>query len=499
MSSLAVFRKDSPEDLSHVNVSTQLDPMTFILFGASGDLAKRKIFPALYNLFIHEKFPKTFRVIGLGRSDWSTAMFQKHVIESIKTFSRETRNDNVDLKDFLQSFSYVTFDAKKSSDYLNLVETVKAFEENHGIPENRMFYLSVAPELIDDISLNIKNSGLGHTTGWKRLIIEKPFGHDLESARQLNEKLTKSFMEHEIFRIDHYLGKPMVQNLEALKFANPIIRALWNNQNVSNIQITASETVGVEDRAGYYDHAGAIRDMLQNHLLQLLMMTSMNLPENSSPEVIRDEKIKIMESLRFLEKDEVKGNVIRGQYQSGEIAGEKVIGYRDERGVASNSVNDTYIAARVWIDNEMWKGVPFYIRTGKRMKEKSTKIVIEFKNNDTAKLPNCMVISINPNESISLKLNMKNPFNGEIEPVKVHYYNNQQSVPEAYELLLFDALKGDATFFAHWREVELSWEWVQPVLEAFKENKAPLYFYKSGSLGPIESTHLIQEDGFNWW
>ncbi len=499
MSSLAVLGKDIPEDLSHMNDSAQLDSMTFILFGASGDLAKRKIFPALYNLFISEKLPKTFRVIGLGRSDWSTTMFQKHVIESIKTFSRQIRNDNVDIKEFLQSFSYRPFDAKQNSDYLHLLETVKEVEQKLKIPENRMFYLSVAPELIDHISFNIKNSGLGQTKGWKRLIIEKPFGHDLKSARQLNEKLTESFMEHEIFRIDHYLGKPMVQNLEAIKFANPIIRALWNNKNVSNIQITASETVGVEDRAGYYDQAGAIRDMLQNHLLQLLMMTSMNLPENSSPEVIRNEKIKIMESLRLLEKDKVKGNVIRGQYQSGEIAGEKVIGYRDERGVDSNSLNDTYIAARLWIDNEMWEGVPFYIRTGKRMKEKSTKIVIEFKNNDRAKLPNCMVISINPNEAISIKLNMKNPFSGKIEPVKVHYYNNQQSVPEAYELLLFDALKGDSTFFAHWREVELSWQWVQPVLEAFEENKAPLYFYKSGTLGPIESTQLVQENGFNWW
>jgi len=499
MSSLAVFRKDIPEVLSHVNESTQLEPMTFILFGASGDLAKRKIFPALYNLFISGKFPKTYRVIGLGRSEWSTTLFQKHVIESIKTFSRQTRNDNVDIKDFLQSFSYISFDAKKNSDYLDLLKTVKNLEEKHGIPENRMFYLSVAPELIDDISLNIKNSGLGYTKGWKRLIIEKPFGHDLKSARQLNEKLTKSFKEEEIFRIDHYLGKPMVQNLEALKFANPIIRALWNNQHVSNIQITASETVGVEERAGYYDQTGAARDMLQNHLLQLLMMTSMNLPENSSPEVIRNEKIRIMESLRLLEKDEVKSNVIRGQYQSGEILGERVIGYRDEHGVDPHSLNDTFIAARVWIDSELWKGVPFYIRTGKRMKEKSTKIVIEFKNNDTNKLPNCMVISINPNEAISLKLNMKNPFNGEIEAVKVNYFHNQQSVPEAYELLLYDALKGDSTFFAHWREVELSWRWVQPVLEVFEENKVPLYFYESGSLGPLESTRLVQKEGFNWW
>ncbi|MFV2048316.1 glucose-6-phosphate dehydrogenase [Metabacillus sp. YM-086] len=499
MSSLAFSRKNNHKGLSHLDLPTQLDPMTFILFGASGDLAKRKIFPALYNLFINEKFPKTFRVIGLGRSEMSTSTFQKHVIESIKKFSRESRNDNVDIKDFLQAFSYISFDAKKSSDYISLLDTVKDLEARLGIPENRMFYLSVAPELINDISSNIKNSGLGHTKGWKRLIIEKPFGYTLDSARQLNEQLTKSFLEHEIFRIDHYLGKPMVQNLEALKFANPIIRALWNNQHVANIQITASETVGVEERAGYYDQAGAVRDMLQNHLLQLLMMTTMNLPENSTPEVIKFEKIRIMESLRLLEKEEVKSHVIRGQYLSGEIAGERVIGYRDEPGVETLSHNDTFIAARIWIDNEVWKGVPFYIRTGKRMKEKCTKIVIEFKNNGSLQLPNCMVISINPTESISLKLNMKNPFNGVIEPVKVNYYNNQQTVPEAYELLLFDALKGDSTFFAHWREVELSWQWVQTVLEAFEENKAPLYFYQSGTVGPIESNYLVEDDGFKWW
>jgi len=499
MNSLAVFRKDIPKVLSHVNGSTQLEPMTFILFGASGDLAKRKIFPALYNLFICGKFPKTFRVVGLGRSEWSTAIFQKQVIESIKTFSRQTRNDNVDIKNFLQSFSYIFFDAKKSSDYLVLLETVKELEVEHGIPENRMFYLSVPPELTHDITFNIKKSGLGHTNGWKRLIIEKPFGYNLESARELNDQLTKAFMEHEIFRIDHYLGKPMVQNLEALKVKNPIIRALWNNQHVSNIQITASETVGVEERAGYYEQVGAVRDMLQNHLLQLLMMTSMNLPESSSPEVIRNEKIRIMESLRLFKADEVKSNVIRGQYQSGEILGERVIGYRDELGVDTNSFNDTFIAARIWIDNQVWRGVPFYIRTGKRMKEKSTKIVIEFKNNETDKLPNCMVISINPDEAISLKLNMKNPFNGEIEPVKINYFSNGQPVPEAYELLLYDALKGDSNFFAHWREVELSWQWVQPILEAFEKIKVPLYFYDSGSFGPIESNQLVQEDGFNWW
>ncbi|KKK38252.1 glucose-6-phosphate dehydrogenase [Mesobacillus campisalis] len=481
--------------------------MTFVLFGATGDLAKRKIYPALYNLFLNQKLPDTFLVVGIGRSSLSDREYQDRVTESLYTFSRHLVNDKAKKKEFVKKFRYTQLDISNADGYKQLLEIVEHNEQEFQIMENRMFYLSVAPEFFEVISFNIQKSGLGATKGWKRLIIEKPFGHDLKSAQELNEKLSRVFEEHEIYRIDHYLGKPMVQNLEALAFANPVLQSLWNNQYIANVQITASETVGLEGRAGYYDKAGAIRDMVQNHMMQLLMMTAMSLPKQISAQEIRGEKRKVMESLRLMDKKEVAKNVVRGQYGPGEVNSEAVIGYLKEPGVEDTSSNDTFISARLWVDNAFWEGVPFYIRTGKRMAEKSTKIVIEFKNplkelyskelQNTG--PNLLIVYVNPNEGVSLQLNSKNPLNGEIEPILVNFSANKANVPEAYELLIHDALKGDSTFFAHWNEVELSWKWVQPILEAFEENLVPLQTYCAGSMGPEASDDLLDEDGFKWW
>jgi glucose-6-phosphate 1-dehydrogenase len=481
--------------------------MTFVLFGATGDLAKRKIYPALFNLFLNKKLPDSFLIIGVGRSELTDDDFQIRVKESLIIYSRHLINDKSQIKEFIKAFRYSRLNVTNAEEYKNLLGLVQQSEKERNITENRMFYLSVAPEFFDVIASNIKESGLSSTNGWKRLIIEKPFGHDLKSSQHLNEKLSNAFEEDEIYRIDHYLGKPMVQNLEALGFANPILQALWNNQHIANVQITASETVGVEGRAGYYDKVGVIRDMVQNHMLQLLMMTAMHLPTQIISTDIRSEKIKVMESLRPLQKNEVVGHVVRGQYDQGEIQGESVIGYRKEPGVNVSSTNDTFVAARLWIDNAFWDGVPFYIRTGKRMKEKSTRIVIEYKNplknlyrneNQTAE-PNLLVINISPNEGVSMQLNSKNPVTGKLEPIIVDFLASEKNVPEAYELLIFDALRGDSTFFAHWNEVELSWKWVQPILEAFEENILPLLPYQSGSMGPESSNQLLKEDGFKWW
>lgn len=485
-----------------------MDSATFILFGGTGDLAKRKIYPALYNLFLEQKLPSLFSIVGLGRRDMSNNDFLKNIEQSLQSFSRQKIDNPAKTKEFLKFFRYVSFDANKKEDYKKLLQVVEQREQEIGIPQNRLFYLSVAPEFFDVIASNIKESGLGSTSGWKRLIIEKPFGHDLKSARELNAKLSKSFDEEEIYRIDHYLGKPMVQNLEALAFANPVLQALWNNRYIANVQITASETVGVEERAGYYDHTGAIRDMVQNHMLQLVMMTAMNLPKQITAKEIRNEKRKVMESLRPLKREDITTNVIRGQYTAGEMAGQAVPGYLDEPDVEANSQNDTFIAARAWIDNPFWSGVPFYIRTGKRMKEKSTRIVVEFKNpikdlyekENKETLPNLLVVEINPNEGVSLLLNSRNPVNGgKLEPIKIDYMSNRKDIPEAYELLINDALFGDSTFFAHWDEVELSWKWVQPILDAFKENQVPLQTYPAGSYGPEAAHRLLNEDGFKWW
>lgn len=496
------------EELYIIKGVLAMDSMTFVLFGATGDLAKRKIIPALYNLFLNKKMPQPISIVGSGREEMSDTDFQNLVRESVETFSRRKVDNRSSMEDFIGYFSYISLDATAPEDYKDVLNHVQQREKELGIPENRIFYLSVAPDFFDSIALNIKESGLGSTKGWKRLIIEKPFGHDLKSAQDLNLKLSQAFKEEEIYRIDHYLGKSMVQNLEALEFANPILQSLWNNEHIANVQITASETVGVEERAGYYDQAGAIRDMVQNHMLQLVMMTAMHLPKRINSEEIRNEKKKVMESLRLIKKEEVGMHVIRGQYSAGEVQEQSVVGYKEEPGIDTSSQTDTFVAARLWIDNPFWTEVPFYIRTGKRMKNKSTRIVIEFKNSlkylhITEKrnlAPNLLIIEINPHEQVSIQLNSKNPLNnGEIEPVRVNFSLDQKDVPEAYERLIFDAFCGDPTFFAHWDEVEMSWKWVQPILEAFAENLLPLYSYKSGSYGPEEANRLLSANGFKWW
>ncbi|MCG7380017.1 glucose-6-phosphate dehydrogenase [Paenibacillus sp. ACRSA] len=484
-----------------------MDAMTFVLFGATGDLAKRKIYPALYNLYMDQKMPKSFSVIGLGRRELSDADFQANVEKSLHEFSRQTPEEASQVRDFIGAFRYCSLNNTKLEDYTKLLELVQQREQELSIPENRMFYMSVAPEFFEPIALNIQESGLGNTKGWKKLIIEKPFGHDLQSARELNEKLSNTFAEEEIYRIDHFLGKPMVQNMETLTYANPVIQALWSNRYIANVQITASETVGVEERAAYYDQSGALRDMFQNHMLQLLMMIGLHLPKRCTPEEIQFKKRKIAESLRPLSKENIATEVVRAQYAAGELQGSSVVGYLDEPGIPAGSQNETYVAARLWVDDPFWSEVPFYIRTGKRMAEKSTRIVVEFKaplktghESENTMEPNLLTIEIGPGESISLQLNAKNPLNhGDVEPMSMTFSSGKRNVPEAYENLIFDAMRGDSTFFAHWNEVELAWKWVQPIQEAFQEGSVPLDTYAAGSHGPESADRLTAENGFRWW
>jgi glucose-6-phosphate 1-dehydrogenase len=485
-----------------------VNEMTFVLFGATGDLAKRKIYPALYNLFLDQKMPESFSVVGLGRRKLSHDEFQANVKQSLSQFSRRLIDDNNQVEAFLDAFRYHSLDVNNAQGYKQLLEFIQQRENELNIAENRLFYLSVAPQFFEVIASNIKESGLGAAKGWKRLIIEKPFGHDVISAYDLNEKLSQAFAEEEIYRIDHYLGKPMIRNLETLLAANPQLQALWSNEYIANVQITASETVGVEERAGYYDQAGAIRDMFQNHMLQMLMMTAIHLPTESSAQDVRDEKINVIHSVRPLQRKDVSSQVVRGQYDAGEIQGKSVVQYTEEPGIDDASTNDTFVAARLWIDNEQWSGVPFYIRTGKRMSEKSTKIVIEFKkkgidlsaDQEEETVPNLLVIEVNPNEGVFFHLNSENLLNAEeMEPIHTNITADEKNVPEAYELLIFDALRGDSTFFVHWDEVRLSWQWVQPILEAFEEQSSPLYKYPAGSMGPEASHQLLEEDEFGWW
>lgn len=484
-----------------------MEPTTIVLFGATGDLAKRKIYPALYNLFLERKLPETFSLIGMGRREWSDEFFQAQVEKSLHEFSRR-QGDHDSVKSFVKAFRYSVLNISHKEDYIKLLQLVEQREAELGIPSNRLFYLSVGPEFFEPIAENIQSSGLGSTQGWKRLVIEKPFGHDLQSARDLNRKLSESFTEEEIYRIDHYLGKPMVQKLETLHQSNPIMKALWNNRYISNVQITANETVGVEERASYYDHVGAVRDMFQNHMLQLLMMMAIQLPYNSTSENVGQKKKHIMESIEPLQKQTVGASIIRGQYAAGSIQGKPVHAYTDEPGVAENTMNDTFIAAKLQVDDFFWRGVPFYIRTGKRMKEKSTRIVIEFKEpsgqghliKNNGSKPNLLVIEMSPDQSMTLQLNASDPENkGEFKPVHIDLAPDQGDLAEAYENLIRDALHGDPTFFAHWDEVELSWAWVQPILDAFNENLLPLHLYAAGSYGPAESDAMLEADGHHWW
>ncbi len=483
-----------------------MQDMTFVLFGATGDLAKRKLFPALYNLYLDNKMPNSISIVALGRDYCSNEVFQSKVEKALRAFSRRPVESS-SLQDFLDKFRYCAFDATEKASYQKLFELIENREDELYIPGNRFFYLSVAPSLIDVITTNLNTSGISQTKGWKRLIVEKPFGSDLASAQQLNKKLRTVFSEEEIYRIDHYLGKPMVQNLETLIMANPALHSLLNHDQIANVQITASETVGVETRADYYDRAGAIRDMVQNHLLQLVMMTALHLPKKVLPEEIREKKMEIMQALRPIIKETLHQNVVRAQYESGEILDAPVIGYQDEPGVDRSSKNDTYFAARLNIDNPSWDGIPFYIRTGKRLDKKSTRIVFEFKNNleksdelhTLGLTSNLLILEISPNESISLKVNMKDPSSNRFNPTFINFTTNSNSQPEAYELLLFDAMLGNATFFANWKEVELSWQWIQPLLEAFEEDTLPLYTYPAGSIGPEEASQLLVSDQFKWW
>ncbi|WP_354702692.1 glucose-6-phosphate dehydrogenase [Brevibacillus panacihumi] len=474
--------------------------MTMLLFGATGDLAARKLFPALFRMFLDQKLPEPFWIVAIGRRAWSQSRFRSRVEKSLLDFCQDRSADFSRLPAFLQRVEYYEMDVRQPQAYLNLHQYVRSGEGERLIGDNRLFYLSVSPDLFAGIAGNLQSSGLSQTNGWRRLMIEKPFGSDLASARDLNRKLGEVFAEEEIYRIDHYLGKPMVQSLGTLKSVNPIIHAVWNSPYIANVQITASETIGVEERSAYYDQTGAIRDMLQNHLLQLAIMTAMHVPGRMTAEEVRAEKRSVIEAMRPLGQEDVRLHVVRGQYSNGSIDGTPVCAYRDEAGVAPRSMTDTFVAARLFIDLPRWQGVPFYLRTGKRMNEKSTRIVVQCKSSEEAELPNLVVIHVSPNQGMTLRLNLHAPgMPGQLEPVEMAYVPNQKHLPESYEMLLAEAMRGDRTHFAHWEEVELAWRWVEPILAAFAENRVPLHHYPAGTNGPDAANRLLEEDGFTWW
>ncbi|WP_456277379.1 glucose-6-phosphate dehydrogenase [Bacillus sp. AK128] len=482
-----------------------------VIFGATGDLANRKLFPSLYRLYIGEKLSEQFGVVGVARRPKTNEEFREDVKEALLEAGLPPQDDDK-INKFCTHFYYHPFDVTSSDSYLQLKTLLEKLDLDYQTSGNRIFYLAMAPEFFGTIASNLKSEGLTKTEGWKRLVIEKPFGRNLPSAEELNEQIRSAFSEDEIYRIDHYLGKEMVQNIEVIRFANALFEPLWNNRYISNIQITSSETLGVGDRASYYEKSGALRDMVQNHMLQMVALLAMEPPSRLNTEEVRSEKVKAFRSLRAISVNEVDDYFVRGQYKAGTLGDKEVIGYRDESQTLPESNTETYVAGKLLIDNFRWAGVPFYIRTGKRLSVKSTKIVIEFKNlpmnlyfpAGEEQQPNLLVIHIQPEEGITLHINAKKSGpSGETTPIKMEFSNQSTAginTPEAYERLIYDCLRGDATNFTHWDEVALSWKFIDSISEAWANKKAS-YFpnYEAGSMGPDQADMLLEKDGFHWW
>ncbi|MGG3470884.1 glucose-6-phosphate dehydrogenase [Neobacillus pocheonensis] len=477
-----------------------------MIFGATGDLAKRKLFPSLYRLFNKGKL-HNFAVIGVARRQMHTDDFQASVKDSV--LSALGNKENID--EFISHFYYQSHDVADSSSYASLKTFADQIDQQYNLEGNRIFYLAMAPEFFGPIALHLKSDGLTKVKGYKRLVIEKPFGHDLESAKELNRQIRTAFSEKEVYRIDHYLGKEMVRNIEVIRFANAIFEPLWNNRYISNIQITSSETLGVEERGRYYESSGALRDMLQNHMMQMVALLAMEPPIKLTTDEIRSEKVRVFRALRSVEGDEVNDYFVRGQYGEGEMDDQAVPKYRDEPMVDIESNTETFVAGKVMIDNFRWAGVPFYIRTGKRLKVKSTKIVVQFKDipmnlyYQTEKMlnPNLLVIHIQPEEGITLHLNAKKAGGHlDAQEVRLSFANtgiHAMNTPEGYEKLLYDCMRGDATNFTHWDEVAYSWAFVDKISAAWQKTKADFPNYESGSKGPDEADKLLEKDGFFWW
>ena len=485
----------------------KIEPNILIIFGSTGDLTYRKLIPAVYNLYIQNILPKDFSIICIGRRDFSQETYKENVKVSLMKFAKNTYNEEK-WNEFYNIFQYLKLDFVKDDTYIDLKNLISDLCEKNNYLENILYYMAVAPEyfslIIDRLS---KNNLVDTKKGLKRIVIEKPFGEDLESARRLNNKISSIFTEKEIYRIDHYLGKEMIQNIMAIRFANPILESIWNNRYIDNIQITSNESLGVLSRGKYYEKSGALKDMFQNHMLQLLTLIAMEPPATLDTESIRDEKVKVLKAIPEVDKEFVLKNVVRAQYISDEKNTLKA--YVDEDDVSKDSKVETFVAVKCFINNYRWTGVPFYVRTGKRLNKKIAEIVIQFKNapfvlynSDNNIQPNSLVIRIHPEERIFLNLNVKKQGNeSEIVPIQMDFCQSCHSIvsAEAYEKLIYDAIKGDSTLFTKWDETEFSWKFVEKILNIWKTEEIPLSKYKSLSEGPKEMNDFFHKENMRWW
>ena len=488
------------------------EPFTLVIFGASGDLTRRKLVPALWSLYAARTLPEPFTIVGTARTPLTDEAFRTQMREAVEEFARLKIPAPAVWARFAQSLHYVPGDPGDAELYVRVRQRLEELEGARGGPTNRVFYCATPPSLYDDIIGHVGVAGLAHAPdGWTRIVIEKPFGHDLESARALNRQLTSVFDEEQVYRIDHYLGKETVQNILVFRFANGIFEPVWNRNHVAEVQMTVAEAIGVEGRGSYYEEAGALRDMIQNHLLQLLCLIAMEAPVTFDAGPVRDEKNKVLQAIRPIDPAKVDDVALRGQYVAGHVGGRTAPGYRQEKGVKGDSTTETYAALRLQVDNWRWAGVPFYLRTGKRMPHRVSEIVIRFhrtphmifrRRRDSGVVPNVLAIRIQPDEGISLTVAAKEPGPDlRLGPVTLDFKYNEVfggEPPEAYERLLLDVIHGDATLYARGDWVERAWELLQPVIDAWSRPPAGVPTYEAGSWGPAEADPFIARDGGRW-
>lgn len=485
---------------------------TLVIFGGTGDLTHRKLIPALYNLAHDKLMPEGFAVVCIGRRDKTQEEYRAELDQSLQRHSRNEIQEKI-WAGLREKVHYLRFDFTDLAGYARLKGLLDTLDQQEHAGRNRIYYLAVAPEYFETIVHGLHVSGLstGTAESWARLVIEKPFGKDLQTARNLNRKLLEVFSETNIYRIDHYLGKDMIQNIMVLRFCNSVFQSLWSNKYIDNIQISLLETGGVGSRGGYYENSGAVRDMVQNHLVQILSLVAMEPPANLRTESIRTEKLKVIQGIAEFTPELLRDNVVFGQYARGYVDGLEVPAYREEERVPEDSATETFVAMKLFINNFRWAGTPFYIRTGKRLGEYSAEIVVQFKSLPKVlyfkdlfvQEPNLLVIRIQPNVGVFFQFNTKNfGAQQDIVPMKMdssHFDPSQGNTPEAYERLIYDVLRGDATLFSRWDEVEAAWIFADQVIEYREQKRFKFPNYAAGTMGPVKAFELLARDGREWW